>query len=83
MALNHRRTRPPTLRRSKQRSAFGGVLSQLAAKYGGSEENEPFNEPSEEEFLAARQRLEARRGGSSTAGGAGGGGSKPAKRAKK
>ena len=43
---------------------------------GGSEENEPFNEPTEAEFEAARQRMQARAA-------AGRGSSKPAKRSKK
>ena len=63
--------------RSKTQSTFGSMLSALEAKYGGgSEENEPFNEPTEAEFEAARQRMQARAP-------AGRGSSKPAKRSKK
>jgi hypothetical protein len=81
-------------RRNKQQSAFGSMLSKLAAKYGGgeSEENEPYNEPTDEEFEAAQQRMQARakapvgggKAGSSKAGGSKAGSSKAgSKRGKK
>ena len=37
------------------------LAAQLAAKYGGKKSKQPnFDEPSEEEFLKARERMEAR-----------------------
>lgn len=62
---------------ARRGGAFQSALSSLAAKYGGDEGGAP-PEPTDEEFEAARARVEAR---SKRASGSGGGGS--AKKAKK
>jgi DnaJ family protein C protein 9 len=56
---------PPAGRRCRQRSAMGGLVASLSAKYGANEEGHedaPYPEPSEADFEAARRRLEAKQG---------------------
>eukprot|EP00887_Chlorella_sp_A99_P007718 scaffold20.g7718.t1 len=70
--------------RGRQRSALGGTLDAIAARYGVAPEGGAC--PTEEEFEAARTRLEARRGGGgkakAKAAGGGGGAKKKQKRGK-
>ena len=60
--------------RSRHASAFGSLLSDLEARHCGGAP--VAGEPSEEEFLAARQRMEERKAGK------GSGGKRPAKKGK-
>ena len=53
--------------RGRQQSAFAGLVSSIEAKYGVAADG-PENIPTEEEFEAARQRLEQRKNGGSSSG---------------
>jgi hypothetical protein len=48
-------------KKAKQQLQMEDLASQLAAKYGGKKSKVSMSEPSEEEFLKARERLDARK----------------------